>query len=110
MEYEGSITIPNDILVRSGLLPHEAVAVWNITTGSRFETYVLRGDDFSKEFCVNGAAAHLASPGDRLIIAGFALMPHEQAIAHSPTVLFMNTDNSIKDVHEERPKRKAVGT
>jgi len=109
IEYEGSITIPNDILCRSGLLPHEAVWVWNITTGTRFETYILRGEEHSREFCVNGAAAHLVKPGDRVIIAGFVMLPHEQAVTHSPTVLFMSPDNSIKDVRDERPRQKAAG-
>ena len=103
--YEGSITIPRDLLDRSGLLPHEAVWVWNITSGSRFETYILTGEPGSREFHVNGAAAHLVTPGDRLIIAGFVMMPHEQAVQHSPTVLFMNSDNSVADVRDEKPKR-----
>ena len=43
LQYEGSITIPEDLLTLTGLLPHEAVSVWNVTTGARFETYILRG-------------------------------------------------------------------
>jgi aspartate 1-decarboxylase len=109
VEYEGSITIPDDILSHSGLLPHEAVSVWNITTGTRFETYILRGVANSKEFCVNGAAAHLVSPGDRVIIAGFVMLPHEQAVIHTPTVVFMTADNSVKEIRDERPKQKASG-
>lgn len=105
LAYEGSITIPEDIIERSGMLPHEAVCVWNVTTGSRFETYILRGLRGSREFHVNGAAAHLVSVGDRLIIAAFTMMPYEQALTHSPTVVFMGADNAIADVRDERPKR-----
>jgi aspartate 1-decarboxylase len=105
LAYEGSITIPEDIIERSGMLPHEAVCVWNVTTGSRFETYILRGLRGSQEFHVNGAAAHLVSVGDRLIIAAFTMMPYEQALTHSPTVVFMGADNAIADVRDERPKR-----
>lgn len=104
VNYEGSITIPADILQRSGLLPHEAVWVWNITTGTRLETYILRGEPESREFHINGAAAHLVSPGDRVIIAAFVTIPHELALTHEPTVIFMNPDNSIKEIRAEQPK------
>jgi aspartate 1-decarboxylase len=104
VHYEGSITIPEDLLDLTGLLPHEAVCVWNVTTGARFETYILKGVTHSKEFHVNGAAAHLAKPGDTLIIAAFAFLPHKEAVIHTPTALFLNPDNSIKDIRDERPK------
>jgi aspartate 1-decarboxylase len=103
--YEGSVTIPADILAATGLLPHEAVSVWNVTNGARFETYILQGEARSCEFHVNGAAARLVSVGDTLIIAGFALLPHEQALSHQPTIVFMNTDNSMRDIHAETPKK-----
>ena len=104
LQYEGSITIPEDLLTLTGLLPHEAVSVWNVTTGARFETYILRGAPYSREFHVNGAAAHLAKPGDLLIIAGFVHLPYEEAINHEPIAVFLNPDNSIKDIRNEKPK------
>ena len=104
LHYEGSITIPEDLLEVSGLLPHEAVCVWNVTTGARFETYILKGAAYSKEFHVNGAAAHLAKAGDSLIIAAFAFLPHNDAVAHTPTAVFLNPDNSVKNIRDERPK------
>lgn len=104
VNYEGSITIPEDLLTVTGLLPHEAVSVWNVSTGARFETYILRGEAFSREFHVNGAAAHLVKPGDLLIIAGFTFLPYTQALVHEPIAVFMNTDNSIKNIRGENPK------
>ena len=71
LHYEGSITIPQDILSISGLMPHEAIAVWNITSGTRFETYILEGDYGSREIHINGAAAHQVSVGDTIIAASF---------------------------------------
>jgi aspartate 1-decarboxylase len=106
--YEGSITIPADILTTTGLLPNEAVSVWNVTNGARFETYILQGVTGSREFHINGAAARLVSVGDRVIIAGFGLLPHSQAVRHSPTVVFMCPDNSIQDIRGELPG-KVVG-
>jgi aspartate 1-decarboxylase len=102
--YEGSITIPRDILDRTGLLPHEAVAVWNVTSGTRFETYILEGVAGSKEFHVNGAAAHLVEKGDSLIIAGFVHIPAAEAAEHVPTVVFLDKSNSIRDVRAEQPQ------
>lgn len=108
VEYEGSITIPEDILAVCGLLPHEAVCVWNVTTGSRFETYILRGEPHSREFHVNGAAAHLVQRGNRVIIAAFGLLPHSQAIKHEPKIVFMNSDNSVKAIRDERSRTVAA--
>jgi aspartate 1-decarboxylase len=106
--YEGSITIPQDILETTGLLQHEAVAVWDVSNGARFETYILKGAAGSREFHVNGAAAHLVSVGDRIIIAGFGLLPYSEAATHNPKVLFMAPDNSIRDIRSETPS-KVIG-
>jgi len=103
LAYEGSITIPEDLLQITGLLPNEAVWVWNVTTGARFETYILRGVAHSKEFHINGAAAHLAKRGDTIIIAGFTFLPFAQAKAHNPVAVFLSPDNSIATIRDERP-------
>jgi aspartate 1-decarboxylase len=104
VDYEGSITIPSDILDVCGLLPSEAVSVWNVTSGTRFETYILEGMAHSKEYHVNGAAAHLVTPGDTIIIAAFGHMPLDQAQKHTPTVVFLNTRNELARSAAERPK------
>ena len=103
VNYEGSITIPRDLLGLTGLLPHEAVHVWNVTSGTRFETYILDGGDKQSEIHVNGAAAHLVKPGDSLIIAGFIHLPAETAHKHEPKVVFLHKDNSVKDIRGEKP-------
>lgn len=103
VNYEGSITIPSDLLEISGLLPHEAVAVWNVTRGSRFETYILAGEHKTQEILVNGAAAHLVEVGDILIIAGFIFLSATEAVKHEPTAVFLNPDNSVKSIRAEYP-------
>jgi len=105
IHYEGSVTIPADLLEATGLLPHEAVSVWNVTNGARFETYILKGPAGSREFHINGAAARQVSVGDRVIIAGFGLLPHNKAVKHEPVVVFMNHDNSKRDVRAEAPRK-----
>jgi aspartate 1-decarboxylase len=108
LHYEGSITIPADYLEVTGLLPHEAVQVWNVTRGTRLETYILKGEAGSREFLVNGAAAHLVHKGDKIIIAAFTYLDPAAAANHDPKALFLNPDNSIKDLHKERPKTIAA--
>src|SRR5207244_777818 len=69
VDYEGSITIDRRLLDAADLLSNEAVCVWDVTNGNRFETYAVEGPPDSGVVCVNGAAAHLVRPGDLVIIA-----------------------------------------
>ena len=77
LDYEGSITLSPELLAAANILPNEAVNVWNVTAGTRFETYAITGEKGSKDVCVNGAAAHLVTPGDIVIIATFIQLPEE---------------------------------
>ena len=81
VDYEGSITIDRRLMDATDLLPNEAVCVWNVTNGNRFETYVVEGPPDSGVICVNGAAAHLVSPGDLVIIAAFTWMDEDGGAA-----------------------------
>jgi aspartate 1-decarboxylase len=92
-DYEGSLTIPPELMELTSILEHEAVSVWNVTRGTRFETYAITGVRGSGEICVNGAAAHLASPGDRIIIAAFAHVPESQLADFHPIVVFVDDQN-----------------
>lgn len=103
LEYEGSITLPPDLLEASGILPFEAVNIWNVTRGTRLETYALRGTESTRPICVNGAAAHLVKPGDIIIIAVFALYTPEEAQVHTPRVVFVDSENAIKGARQEVP-------
>ncbi len=73
VDYVGSITIDRDLIDRASLVPGEKVHVWNVGNGRRFETYVMPGERGSGVICINGAAAHLAREGDKVIIAAFVL-------------------------------------
>lgn len=96
LDYEGSVTIDDDLLRAADILPYEKVALWNVTRGSRLETYALRGEAGSGVICVNGAAAHLMSVGDIIIIATFAEMDEAEARVHRPTVVLVDEKNRIK--------------
>ena len=97
LDYEGSITLDSDLLRAADILPHEKVAIWNVTRGTRLETYALEGPAGSGLACVNGAAAHHNKPGDLIIIATFAEMDEEEARAHRPTVVLVDAQNRIQD-------------
>ena len=73
LEYEGSIEIPQDLVEAAGLWPGEKVLVASVSSGNRFETYVLVGPPKTGQIIVNGAAAHLVKAGERVIIMSFAL-------------------------------------
>ena len=112
LDYEGSVTIDADLMRAADILPHELVHVWNITRGSRIETYALEGPPGSGVICVNGAAAHLNSPGDLAIIATFAELDESELANHRPSVVLVDVENRIADpAHSETPgPLEAVGS
>ena len=73
LDYEGSITVDIDLLERAGIWVGERVQIANMTNGQRFETYVLEGERKSQIIALNGAAAHLCSVGDKIIIMSYEL-------------------------------------
>ncbi len=96
LHYEGSITIDEALMEAADILPHESVHIWNVTSGSRFETYALPGERDSGTVQVNGAAAHHANPDDLIIISSFATLTEEKVADHHPKVIFVDSkDNSI---------------
>lgn len=103
LDYEGSITISPELLHAANILPYEAVNVWNVTAGTRFETYAITGKKGSTELCVNGAAAHLVTPGDLVIIASFAHIPEEECAHLEPTVIFVDEFNRCREIRAEIP-------
>jgi len=103
VDYEGSITIDRHLMNATDLLPNEAVHVWDVTNGNRFETYVVEGEPGSGRICVNGAAAHLVTVGDLVIIAAFAGMDEEEARRHEPQVVFVDERNRIREKRAEVP-------
>lgn len=95
-DYEGSITIGKDALEASKIKPYESVLVANANNGQRFETYVMEGK--TGEIIVNGAAARLASVGDRLIILSFVWIEEKDYRHHYPLTVLFDSDNKIKKI------------
>ena len=108
LEYEGSITIDEDLMDAADMLPNEQIHVWNIDNGARLSTYILPGPRGTGTVCINGAAAHLVKPGHKVILATFAQMDEEEARNYKPTVILVDQDNAIKETfYQERPFRAA---
>jgi aspartate 1-decarboxylase len=102
VHYEGSITLPPHLLEAAGLVPFQAVSVWNVTNGHRFETYAIRGLP-GGDIAINGAAAHLAGPGDIVIVSAFTYLTEEQVHQHEPRLVFVDEKNQITDMRPEVP-------
>lgn len=95
LHYEGSIGIDEDLLEMAGILPFEAVHVWDVDNASRFETYAIALPRGSRRICVNGAAARLVQAGDRVIVATFCWMDESAGRAHQPAVLLVDGENRV---------------
>jgi aspartate 1-decarboxylase len=96
VDYEGSVSIDPQLLKAADILPGEEVHVWNVTRGTRFCTYAIEGPSGAGEMSVNGAAAHLAKPDDRIIVATFQWIDDQLARSHQPIVIFVDDQNRIK--------------
>lgn len=98
LNYMGSITIDQDLLDASGILPHEKVQVVNNNNGARFETYVISGERGSGIVCLNGAAARLVQPNDEVIIIAYVYMTAEEAVDWEPKVVFLTEKNAVLSI------------
>ncbi|HYA76610.1 MAG TPA: aspartate 1-decarboxylase [Burkholderiaceae bacterium] len=104
LNYEGSVTISEDLMDAAGIIEHEQVHIWNITTGTRVTTYAMRGTRASGVICINGAGAHLVKVGDIVIIAAFVQLTEFEAKTWRPSVVFVDARNRIREVRgKERP-------
>lgn len=98
LNYVGSVTIDEEILERVDILPNEKVQIVNNNNGARLETYVIPGPRGSRTICLNGAAARLVQPGDKVIIISYAMMDEEEIARHQPKIAIMGDDNEILTV------------
>ncbi|HET8643310.1 MAG TPA: aspartate 1-decarboxylase [Pseudonocardiaceae bacterium] len=93
LHYVGSLTVDEDLMDAADLLPGEQVAIVDVTNGARLETYVIPGERGTGVLGINGAAAHLVSPGDLAIVISYAVMADSKARAHRPKVVFVDAAN-----------------
>lgn len=95
LNYVGSITVDVDLLEAANILEGEKVQIVNINNGERFETYTIGGARGSGTVCLNGPAARKVQVGDKVILITYALMDHEEAKGHKPSIIFPDENNRI---------------
>ncbi len=101
LHYEGSVTIDKELLEAADIIPYEAVSIWNVTNGNRFETYAIEGERGSGVICINGAAARMVAPKDLVIIACFVNMNDVEARNHEPRLVFVDDQNRMIQTRKE---------
>ena len=95
LHYVGSVSVDPELLRLADIREHEQVAVLDIDNGARFETYAILGEP--GEICLNGAAARLVAPGDRVIIITYADYEDAELDGFEPTVVHVDTENRPVD-------------
>lgn len=95
LNYEGSISLGPDLRRMAGFLEFERVEVYNCNNGARFATYVILGSR-PGEVVLNGAAARLVQPGDKIIVAAYAEFTPTEARRHRPRIVLLGDDNAPK--------------
>ena len=95
LDYEGSLTIAEDLMDKVGLVPHERILCSNLANGERFETYVISGERGSGAIELNGAVAHLGKIGDRLTIMAFTEVDGAKGKRWKPRVIVLGKRNKI---------------
>ncbi|MEJ2645000.1 MAG: aspartate 1-decarboxylase [Gammaproteobacteria bacterium] len=107
LEYEGSCAIDSALLEAAGIREYEQIHIYNVDNGERFVTYAIRAEEGSGVISVNGAAAHKASPGDRVIICTYAVLSQQEAAAFKPTLVYLDAANRISHCRNAIPVQVA---
>ncbi len=97
LDYEGSCAIDTDLLDLAQILPYEQLHIYNVTNGERFSTYAIEATPGSRTISINGAAAHKANPGDRLIICTYGVLDSDELAAHEPRLVYCDEKNRVTD-------------
>jgi aspartate 1-decarboxylase len=103
LEYEGSCAIDSNFLEAAGIHEYEQIHIYNVANGNRFITYAIRAEAGSQIISVNGAAAHKASPGDRIIICAFTVLDQKEVANFKPTLVYLNENNDIINTRHSIP-------
>lgn len=107
LEYEGSCAIDSNLLEAAGIHEYEQIQIYNVANGERFTTYAIRAEAGSKIISVNGAAAHKASPGDRIIICAYSVLDEKEVADFKPTLVYLNEKNDIINTSNAIPVQAA---
>jgi len=101
LDYEGSCAIDIALMRAANIRPYEQLHIYNVTNGERFITYAIEAEEHSRVISVNGAAAHKANPGDRIIICTYANLSEQEAESFNPTLVYLDEENHITSTGEK---------
>jgi len=107
LEYEGSCAIDGHLLDTAGILEYEQIQIYNLDNGKRFTTYAIRAENHSGIISVNGAAAHKANPGDRVIICTYASVDQQELSNFKPKLVYLDETNQVKRMSNAIPVQVA---
>jgi aspartate 1-decarboxylase len=107
LEYEGSCAIDGKLLDEAGINEYEQIHIYNLANGERFTTYAIRGQDGSGMISVNGAAAHKANPGDRVIICSYVQLEQKEVAIFRPKLVYLDQNNRITHTGNQIPVQVA---
>ncbi len=107
LDYEGSCAIDGQLLDLAGMREFEQIQIYNIANGKRFTTYIIRAEEGSGIISVNGAAAHLATEGDRIIICAYGSFAEEELANFKPKLVYLKEDNSVSHTSFDIPVQVA---
>lgn len=107
LEYEGSCAIDGQLLDAAGIYEYQQIQLYNMNNGSRITTYAIRAENGSGIISVNGAAAHHATVGDRLIICTYAEVAQQELPNFRPTLVYLDAQNSITHTSDSIPVQVA---
>lgn len=110
LEYEGSLTLDIDLMEAAGMAPYQRIEVYNVDRGTRLSTYLIEGPRGEGDCCLNGAAAHLAEVGDRVIIAAYCELEPEEIPGHRPRLVLIGENNRIYEVKRGETAFRLVGS
>jgi len=107
LEYEGSCAIDGRLLARAGIHEYEQIHIYNMDNGERFTTYAIRAEDGSGIISVNGAAAHKALPGHRVIICAYTMLAQHELASFKPTLVYLDEYNRVSHCRNTIPVQVA---
>ena len=109
LDYEGSITIPGDLIEVAGILPNEQVEVLNLNNTARFNTYVIEGVPGTGQICLNGPAARLGKKGDIIIILSYCQLEESELPYHTPIILCLDSKNRVTKIEKATEEARPLG-
>ncbi len=107
LDYEGSCAIDGGLLQAANLHEYEQLHIYNVTNGERFTTYAIRAEQGSGVISVNGAAAHKASPGDRIIICAYVGLDQSEVASFKPILVYLDDGNCVSRIGNAIPVQVA---